>query len=291
MSHTIGPMVGPVHVLQTPADVVRSLIGIAAIRGTETELVQRMAGAVGGGVDDIHALVRGDLLQVRHMCDDTIVGRMAGAAGVHPLTLAYRSAMYADTTARAAGVDMDEDGKPDEAVDEDPKGVSYPFVMSDASPDRADDIVSQGWDLSEFAANPVGPYNHDYSALPVGKWARVRVQSGVLRGTFIATPSDSYPMSLAVADMLKAGSLRTCSVGFRPRAVIARSSLPEDDPMYSERGYVYVSPRLLECSITPMPMNPRAARRSVEQCEPEPVARAWQPLLKTQKRWAPFLQS
>ena len=29
---------------------------------------------------------------------------MAGAAGVHPLTLAYRSAMYADTTARAAGV-------------------------------------------------------------------------------------------------------------------------------------------------------------------------------------------
>lgn len=290
MSQITGPMVGPVHVLQTPADVVRSLLGVAATRGTESELVQRMAGAVGGDASDIHALVRGDLLQVRHMCDDTIVARMAGAAGVHPLLLAFRSSMHVDTVERAAGIDMDEDGNLDSTEDEDPKGPSYPFVMSDAAPDRADDIVSQGWDLSEFMLNPVGPYNHDYGSLPVGKWARVRVAQGVLRGTFVPTPSDSYPMSLAVADMLKAGSLRTCSVGFRPRAVIARASLPEDDPMWAERGYVYVSPRLLECSITPMPMNPRAARRSVEDA-PEAVARSWQPFLKQQKKWAPFLQS
>ncbi len=121
--------------------------------------------------------------------------------------------------------------------------------------------------------------------------ATVMAATGFAAVSGASTATAAVFSRVAVPDMLKAGSLRTCSVGFRPRAVIARSSLPEDDPMYSERGYVYVSPRLLECSITPMPMNPRAARRSVEQCEPEPVARAWQPLLKTQKRWAPLLQS
>jgi len=173
----------------------------------------------------------------------------------------------------AGALDEDDDGEPDTETPEPSAGrPSYRFIMSDAHPDRAHDIVSQGWDLSEFSANPVAPYNHNYYDLPVGRWRNVGVGAGnALRGTLVCTPSEHYPLSMAVADMLASRTLRTVSVGFRPRSVIPRASLPEDDPLYAETGMVFVSPRLMECSVTPLPMNPRATMRTAEAA---PVARS-----------------
>ena len=180
--------------------------------------------------------------------------RLAGSVGESPFSLSYRTVLRYDL----GGMPMDEEEEERGDKDEE-KRPTYRFVMSDAAPDRADDIVEQTWDLSEFKSNPVAPYNHDYSAPPIGKWTNVRATGGVLRGTLIPTPVASYPLSQTVAALLEQGVLRTVSVGFRPAAVIARASLPEEDTRYSTRGAVYVRPRLLEASVTPMPMNPRAA--------------------------------
>lgn len=247
----------PILVTCTPADVVRGWIGQASRAGLSPEVVPRMADALGGTIEDVHAIARGSLPHLGQLLDGDLVQRLAGSVGASPLDLAYRSVLRYDST-----------GAPEPIEDDEDKPQGYRFVMSDAQPDRADDIVEQGWDLREFIENPVAPYNHNYSAPPIGRWEDVAVEGGVLRGTLIPTPVQSYPLSLTVAALLEAGTLRTCSVGFRPSAVLARSSLPEDDPRYADRGYVYALPRLLECSPTPMPMNPRAARLRTTDAAP-----------------------
>ena len=236
-------MFSPIVITSTPADVVRGWIGAATRAGYAPALVSRMAEAVDGTTEDVHAIARGSASHLDQLLDADLVQRLAGSAGASPLALAYRSVL------RVADMDEDDEGGP----------RRYRFVMSDAGSDRADDIVEQSWDMSEFRANPVAPYNHDYSAPPIGRWENVSSDGMTLRGDLIPTPVESYPLSVTVAALLEQGVLRTVSVGFRPSAVIARASLTEDDPRYASRGAVYVRPRLMECSVTPMPMNPRAA--------------------------------
>lgn len=146
-----------------------------------------------------------------------------------------------------------------EAGDDD-KPDAYGFVMSSAAPDRARDIVQQDWALDEFAANPVALWAHRYDEPAVGVWRDVAVRDGALRGTLEPRPVESYPMSVTVAAQLRAGTLRTVSVGFRPGNVLWRGSSDlKGSELYDERGgLVYMAPVLMECSLTPMPMNPDA---------------------------------
>ena len=261
----------PIAITTTPADVVRGWIGEATRLGRESILVQRMAEGIDATTADVHAIARGSASHLDQLLDVEIVQRLAGSVGQSALSLSYRTVLRYDLPGMG---DMLEDEDEDRAaMDEDEdKPMRYRFVMSDALPDRADDIVEQTWDLSEFAANPVAPYNHDYSAPPIGRWQNVRATGGVLRGTLVPVAVESYPLSMTVAALLEQKVLRTVSVGLRPAAVIARASLPEEDTRYADRGAVYVRPKLLEASVTPMPMNPRAAlARSVTA---QPVARS-----------------
>ena len=262
----------PIYITTTPADVVRRWIGEAARDGLDGYLVQRMAEGIGGTTGDVHAIAQASAPHLDQLLDGEIVQRLAGSVGASPLALSYRTVLRYDL----AGMQEEEEKERAGMGDNDKKRPGYRFVMSDAEPDRADDIVEQTWDLSEFRQNPVAPYNHDYSAPPIGRWENVRALGGVLRGTLIPSPVESYPLSLTVAALLEQRVLRTVSVGFRPAAVIARSSLPEEDTRYATRGAVYVRPRLMEASVTPMPMNPRAALARSIQAAPEPVARSIQ---------------
>jgi hypothetical protein len=263
----------PIAIMTTPADVVRRWIGEATRAGYGLDLVQRMAEGIDSTTDDVHAIARGSAAHLDQLLDGEIVQRLAGSVGASPLALSYRTVLRYDLAGMGDMIDEDDEERASMDDDED-KRQSYRFVMSDAEPDRADDIVEQTWDLSEFRQNPVAPYNHDYSAPPIGRWENVRAVGGVLRGTLIPTPVESYPLSLTVAALLEQRVLRTVSVGFRPAAVIARASLPEEDSRYSTRGAVYVRPRLMEASVTPMPMNPRAALARAIAAQPEPVARS-----------------
>ncbi len=147
---------------------------------------------------------------------------------------------------------------PDGDPDDDKPG--YGFVMSSAAPDRARDIVQQDWDLREFQRNPVALWAHQYDQPAVGVWRDVAVRDGALRGTLEPRPVESYPMSLTVAAQLRAGTLRTVSVGFRPGNVLWRGSSDlKGTELYDERGgLLFMAPVLMECSLTPMPMNPEA---------------------------------
>ena len=263
----------PIFITTTPADVVRRWIGEAARNGLDGYLVQRMAEGIGGTTSDVRAIAQASAPHLDQLLDGEIVQRLAGSVGASPLALSYRTVLRYDL----AGMQEEEEEEERAGMDDDDKKrPGYRFVMSDAEPDRADDIVEQTWNLSEFKQNPVAPYNHDYSAPPIGRWENVRASGGVLRGTLIPSPVESYPLSLTVAALLEQRVLRTVSVGFRPAAVIARSSLPEEDTRYATRGAVYVRPRLMEASVTPMPMNPRAALARSIQAAPEPVARSIQ---------------
>jgi len=149
----------------------------------------------------------------------------------------------------------------------------YPFVMSVGTPDGADDVVEQSWKLDRFAANPVAFFNHRSWGLPVGRWERVRVESGVLKGDFV--PTDASDEGRTIRAMLDEKTLRAASVGFIPGRVTDRSKYPTDHPLYAPRGYVFGENNLLECSIVGVPMHPEATMegKSAEPvAEPAPVA-------------------
>jgi len=264
----------PIAITTTPADVVRRWIGEAAQDGLDAYLVQRMAEGIDSTTADVRAIAAGSADHLNQLLDGEIVQRLAGSVGASPLALSYRTVLRYDLENMGDMLDDDEKKRNEEEDDENDRMPVYRFIMSDALPDRADDIVEQTWDLRDFRANPVAPYNHDYSAPPIGRWENVRAVGGVLRGTLVPTPVESYPLSLTVASLLAQRVLRTVSVGFRPDAVIARASLPEEDTRYATRGAVYVRPRLLEASVTPMPMNPRAALARAIAVQSEPVARS-----------------
>ena len=145
--------------------------------------------------------------------------------------------------------------------DDDDDKPGYGFVMSSATPDRARDIVQQDWVLEEIERNPVALWAHRYDEPAVGVWRDVAVRDGALRGTLEPRPVESYPLSMTVAAQLRAGTLRTVSVGFRPSKMMWRGSPDlKGTDLYDERGggMVYMGPVLMECSLTPMPMNPDA---------------------------------
>lgn len=168
------------------------------------------------------------------------------------------------------GMEVDPEGE--EAPKREPG--RYPFVMSVGTPDGADDVVEQTWDLARFAANPVAFFNHRSWGLPVGRWERVRVEGGVLRGDFV--PTDASEEGRTIRAMLDEKTLRAASVGFVPGKVTERSKYPTDHPLYAARGYVFSQNNLLECSIVGVPMHPDATmeRAADPTPAPTPVAEA-----------------
>lgn len=182
--------------------------------------------------------------------------------GEHAPAALFRSVMLRVLPETMSPGEGEGEDKPDDSPDR------YPFVMSAAAPDRAEDIVEQDWDLEAFQANPIGPYNHNTWDFPVGKWANVRVERGMLMGDFVPTPVPEHDRAIIVAGLLKAGTLRAASVGFVPTTVTERSKFPTSHAYYAQRGYVYGRPKLLECSIVNVPMHPSATSQRAAELPP-----------------------
>jgi hypothetical protein len=184
--------------------------------------------------------------------------------GEAPPAALYRSVMLrALPDAMSPGEGEGED-KPDDSPER------YTFVMSAATPDRADDIVEQDWDLEAFMKNPIAFYNHNAWDFPIGYWRNVRVERGMLMGELVPTPVPGHERAIIVAGLLKAGTLRAVSVGFVPTTVTERSKFPTTHAYYAPRGYAYGKPKLMECSPVGIPMHPDAT--SQRAAEPPPVA-------------------
>jgi hypothetical protein len=67
----------------------------------------------------------------------------------------------------------------------------FTFTLSSDRADRMGDVINQrGWDLSEFARNPVALFAHNSSGMPIGTWKNVRLEGNKLKGdlAFASTP-------------------------------------------------------------------------------------------------------
>lgn len=246
-------MFAPILLTHTPAMGLRSILGglMSHQQLSRARSIDMLSSAGQIQKRDLdHWLTGGEHLTAEH--SDTLFG-MAEAAGADARLLSYRA------VARMDDEDHAEPMEGEEMAEDAP--TSYRFILSDAQPDRARDIVDQSWMLEDFNRNPVAPFGHDYSQPAVGTWRGVAVRNGVLSGRLIPFATESYPLSMTVAAQLAAKVLRTVSVGFLPQTLLWRADLPEGDPRAAEQGFVFINNHLIECSPVPVPMNPRALMR------------------------------
>jgi HK97 family phage prohead protease/HK97 family phage major capsid protein len=126
------------------------------------------------------------------------------------------------------------------------------FVLSDESVDRMGDIIlSSGWQLESFNANPICLFNHS-PMHPIGSWKGLRVEKGMLRGKLELAPEGTSPRIDEIRKLVDAGILRAVSVGFRPTEMKDRT----DKGIIV--GFIYTKSELVETSLVSVPANPNA---------------------------------
>jgi HK97 family phage prohead protease len=124
------------------------------------------------------------------------------------------------------------------------------FILSDATPDRYDDIIlTAGWKLENFKKNPIALFSHR-SDFPIGVWESVRVEDNALRGTLVLAPKGSSARIDELHALIEADVLKAVSVGFTPISYEERKG--------DTYGLVYTEQELVECSLVSVPANPSA---------------------------------
>lgn len=133
-------------------------------------------------------------------------------------------------------------------VSEKTKGLD--FILSDATPDRYDDIImTSGWELENFNKNPIALFAH-MGSFPVGTWKDVRVEENALRGTLVLAKEGTSDRIDEIRKLVDADILRAVSVGFQP--------LEFEERKGDTYGLVYTKQELVECSLVSVPANPNA---------------------------------
>ena len=87
------------------------------------------------------------------------------------------------------------------------------FTFSDGDVDRyGDKIDPAGWDIQNFAANPVVLWAHDDGQPPIGRASAVGVVAGKLMGAVEFVPAEISPLAESLFQMARAGFLNAVSV-------------------------------------------------------------------------------
>jgi HK97 family phage prohead protease/HK97 family phage major capsid protein len=130
------------------------------------------------------------------------------------------------------------------------KSEGMDFILSDATPDRFDDVVvAEGWQLANFKKNPIALFNHDASFV-IGKWDNLHVEKAALRGRLKMAPAGTSARIDELRKLVEAGILKAVSVGFRPIEHKPRGS--------PSTGSMYTKSELVETSLVAIPANPNA---------------------------------
>lgn len=128
------------------------------------------------------------------------------------------------------------------------------FIISDDQPDRMDEIVEQSWDTENYKNNPIVLWGHNPSepenVLGTSLGLETEKDKDVTRtkSTVKFSEEGLNPKADMVFNQIKAGILRTVSVGFIPKTF--KTSEDKKD--------ILADNELLEFSIVPIPANPRA---------------------------------
>lgn len=107
-------------------------------------------------------------------------------------------------------------------------------------------LKTSGWDLTRAADNLPVLWAHDSETVNhvLGQWENLHVEGDSLLGDAVFMPREMNPTAGMVLDMIDAGYLRMCSVGFVPT-----------DGKPSDRGpgkFDFTKQTLLEASIVPV---------------------------------------
>lgn len=130
------------------------------------------------------------------------------------------------------------------------------FIISDASKDRHGTILDPGsWKLDNFKKNGVFSYQHniheeinpDFVLGP----ATAYIEGDKLIGRATFEREDINPLAEKIFKKVKAGTLKSVSVGF----------LPGEEIEYGD-DIILKNNELLEFSIVNIPSNPNAVKRS-----------------------------
>lgn len=140
-----------------------------------------------------------------------------------------------------------------ESIDEAARTAT--FVMSDATRDHVGDrLLPDGARTANFDRNPQFLWMHDKDSPPIGKWLRVWVENGQLKGTAYFTPAEidepgdpAHSFSERCWSLVKAGILNAVSVFFKGI-----------DAIWNGDGFDVLEWDLLECSLVTVGMNPNA---------------------------------
>lgn len=121
---------------------------------------------------------------------------------------------------------------------------TFEVIASTPAIDRDGETIDQrGWDLTNFAKNPVILFGHNYWSLPIGKGTEWSIEEGMLRLKGVFASEKANPVAENVFQLVKEGILKAVSVGF-----IARERV----------GNQITKAELLEVSFVPVPSNPEA---------------------------------
>lgn len=120
----------------------------------------------------------------------------------------------------------------------------FPFMFSDATPDRMDDTIdAKGWELGNFQKNPVILWAHDADQQPVGKSVSTFVRDGEQLVGVVQFAGTDFAQE--VKELYKGGFMNAVSVGFQPK-----------EWEFSERSdwaLDFKRQELLETSAVPVP--------------------------------------
>lgn len=135
----------------------------------------------------------------------------------------------------------------------DPEKRTVEVLASDATLDRyGDRIEVEGWQLEQYANNPVVQINHSYAVQDNVGTATVRKTPQGLRASITLNADD--PAAEMVSTKLRNRSVRAVSVGFLPR----EWELIRDEQGKATGGIRFVKSELLEISFVAVPANANA---------------------------------
>lgn len=124
------------------------------------------------------------------------------------------------------------------------------YIMSDETIDRMGDVIeAKGWQLANFAKNPIALFGHDNSFV-IGHWTDVRVQGSKLIGKLNLLPAGISERLDEIRAAVESGVLRAVSVGF--------ASPPGSVEPNKSGGLLFKAAELMECSLVSVPANPNA---------------------------------
>lgn len=144
-----------------------------------------------------------------------------------------------------------------------PTARGFTATITTATLDRDGEVViPQGMDATEFEANPVLFWNHDYNQ-PVGKCLSLKRQPAGIVGEFqFAQRPEGFEgpyFPEFVASLVAQGVVRGVSIGYMPADGGTRRATVEDRKRYGDTVQTVFSKwKLLEVSVAPLQANPDA---------------------------------